>query len=213
MKDEANIRGGFDGTLVPGNRPALLVIDFQRGFTEAAVSPLASDCSSAIAATNRLIAAMRGLGPVIFTIVGYSANMADIGCWKQKCGALTTLERGTAACELDPRLDYAAQTDLILHKTQASAFFGTPLANILASSGCDMLVVAGATTSGCVRASVVDAMQYGFPPFVAHDCVADRSEAQHASNLIDMASKYGEVVSSEAMLKTLADIGAAQSVN
>jgi len=83
MKDEANIRGGFDGTLVPGNRPALLVIDFQRGFTEAAISPLASDCSSAIAATNRLIVAMRGLGPVIFTVVGYSANMADIGCWKK----------------------------------------------------------------------------------------------------------------------------------
>jgi len=73
----------------------------------------------------------------------------------------------------------------------------------LASNRCDMLIVAGATTSGCVRASVVDAMQYGFPPFVASDCVADRSAPQHASNLIDMSSKYAEVVSSASLLAML----------
>lgn len=203
MKDEANIRGGFDGTLRPGDKPALLVVDFQRGFTEIGVSPLASDCDTQVAATNTLIAAMRGRGPVIFTVVSYAANLGDLGCWGQKCSALSTLVRGTQACELDPRLDYQPATDLILHKTQASAFFGTALAGILASNRCDMLIVAGATTSGCVRASVVDAMQYGFPPFVASDCVADRSAPQHTSNLIDMSSKYAEVVSSASLLAML----------
>src|SRR5690606_17517162 len=91
------------------------------------------------------------------------------------------------------RLEYDAGKDLLLYKTQASAFFGTPLSAILAANRTDTLIVAGATTSGCVRASVVDAMQNGYAPFVAMDCVADRSAAQHQSNLIDMASKYGEV--------------------
>jgi maleamate amidohydrolase len=206
MKDAANIRSGFDGVLMPGKKPALLIVDFQRGFTETDVSPLASECSPSVLATNRLIGAMRGLGPIIFTIVGYDANYSDAGCWPQKCGSLKTLVRGTAACELDPRLDFDPAIDLVLHKTQASAFFGTALPAILASARCDMLVVAGCTTSGCIRASVVDAMQYGFPPFVVRDCVADRSAAQHESNLIDMSSKYAEVVSIDTMLGQLAAI-------
>ncbi|HWL28467.1 MAG TPA: isochorismatase family protein [Burkholderiaceae bacterium] len=206
MKDDANVRSGFNGTLRQGSKPALLVIDFQRGFTETSVSPLASDCSSAVTATNALIDGMRGLGPVIFSIVGYDANLSDMGRWGEKCGSLSTLIRGTAACELDPRLHYDSSADLILHKTQASAFFGTALAGILASAGCDMLIVAGCTTSGCVRASVVDAMQYGFPPFVVRDCVTDRSIPQHESNLIDMSSKYAEVVDIRAMLDILGAI-------
>jgi nicotinamidase-related amidase len=206
MKDDANIRSGFNGTLEHGRKPALLVVDFQRGFTEESISPLASDCSSAVTATNKLIDAMRGVGRVIFSVVGYSSNMADLGCWGQKCGSLSSLVRGSPACELDPRLHYDPATDLILEKTQASAFFGTALAGILASARCDMLVVAGCTTSGCVRASVVDAMQYGFPPFVVRDCVTDRSVAQHESNLIDMSSKYAEVVQIGAMLDILGAI-------
>lgn len=206
MRDDANIRGGFDGTLSPGSRPALLVVDFQRGFTEPGVSPLASDCSTHVAATNRLIDALRSSGPVIFTTVCYSPNLQDMGYWGKKGSSLATLIRGTAPCELDPRLHYQAETDIIVQKTQASAFFGTPVAGILASAQCDTLFVAGATTSGCVRASVVDAMQYGFPPFVVSDCVADRSAAQHDSNLIDMASKYAEVLDIEAALSILKTI-------
>lgn len=206
MKDDANVRSGFNGTLEHGSKPVLLIVDFQRGFTETSISPLASDCSDAVAATNDLIHAMRGVGQVVFSVVGYSSNMADLGCWGQKCGSLKSLVRGTPACELDPRLHYDPVTDLILEKTQASAFFGTALAGILASARCDMLIVAGCTTSGCVRASVVDAMQYGFPPFVVRDCVADRSVAQHESNLIDMSSKYAEVVQLDAMLGILSAI-------
>jgi nicotinamidase-related amidase len=204
MRDEANFKGGFDGKLQPGTAPALLVVDFQRGFTEIGLTPLASNCDAAIAATNRLIAAMRDAGGrVIFTIISYAPHLADMGCWGRKSSSLATLISGTAACELDPRLDYDAGRDLILYKTQASAFFGTPLSGILASNRCDMLVVAGATTSGCVRASVVDAMQYGFPPFVVASAVADRSAPQHASNLVDMSSKYAEVVDLPDMLDML----------
>lgn len=203
MKDPFNIRGGFDGTLRPGQRPALLVIDMQRGFTEPALSPLASECGEAVLATRRLVDAFRGRGPVIFTVVGYDANLADVGIWIDKCSALRTQIRGTPACELDPRLGYQPDTDLIVHKNQASAFFGTSLSTILAAARCDMLVVAGCTTSGCVRASVVDALQNGYPPFVVRDCVADRSAAQHESNLVDMHSKYAEVVSLDALLALL----------
>lgn len=203
MQDQDNIRSGFNGALTRGSRPALLVIDLQRGFTETQVSPLASDCTAAVQATNRLIEAMRGVGPVIFTVVGYDANFRDMGVWGQKCSSLVTLRRDSAACELDPRLTYDAAQDLIVHKTQASAFFGTPLCGILAAERCDMLVVAGATTSGCVRASTVDAMQYGFPPFVVREAVSDRSAAQHESNLVDMDSKYAEVVALESMLRDL----------
>jgi len=195
MQDLDNRRSGFDGSLSFGQRPALLVIDFQRGFTERELSPLASDCSEAIQATNTLINAMRGAGPIIFTILGYSTNLADMGIWGRKCTSLDTLKRGTDACQIDPRLNYNNQEDLLLAKTQASAFFGTALNAILTANKCDSLIVAGCTTSGCVRATVVDAMQNAYAPFVVKECCADRSLAQHASNLIDIQSKYAEVIS------------------
>lgn len=205
MKDVDNIRSGFDGTLRMGNRPALLVIDFQRGFTEPALSPLASNCDEAVNNTATLIAAFRGTGPIIFTINGYAKNLSDMGRWGEKCSSLSTLIRGTATCELDPRLGHSEEVDTILHKNQASAFFGTSLPSLLAAFQCDTLLVAGCTTSGCVRASSVDAMAHGFPPFVVRDCVADRTAAQHESNLVDIHSKYGEVITLADALSITAD--------
>lgn len=211
MRDDANARSGFYGTLEPGRRPALLVVDFQRGFTEPGASPLAANCDEAVASTKTLVSAMRGMGPVIFTVVAYEPHMADAGAWARKCSSLATLIRGTKAVELDPRLGYDPERDVLLYKTQASAFFGTPLAGVLAANGCDMLVIAGCTTSGCIRASAVDAIQHGFPPFVVRECVTDRSAAQHESNLIDIESKYGEVPSLPAMLQTLQPLRAASA--
>ncbi|MGJ8609793.1 MAG: isochorismatase family protein [Octadecabacter sp.] len=112
-----------------------------------------------------------------------------------KCSSLATLVRGTPTCELDSRLGDSEEDDIILYKNQASAFFGTSLSTLLARAKCDTFFVAGCTTSGCVRASSVDAMAHGYPPFVIRDCVADRTAAQHESNLIDIHSKYGEVIS------------------
>ncbi len=203
MIDSDNIESGFNGTLEFGRRPVLLVVDFQRGFTDPTTSPLGSDVSKAVAATNKLIEAMRGVGQVIFTILGYDQNLSDIGIWVKKGTTLNTLKRGTVTCDLDPRLNFDALKDLLLYKTQPSAFFGTALPAILHSNQCDSLIVAGCATSGCVRASVVDAIQYAFAPFVVEDCTADRSAAQHQSNLTDMQSKYAEVVSLESMLSNL----------
>jgi maleamate amidohydrolase len=208
MLDQDNVRSGFNGSLARGRRPALLVIDLQRGFTETALSPLASECTRAVQATNALIDAMRGIGSVIFTIVGYDPTYRDMGVWGQKCASLVTLRRDGPACQLDPRLHFEPAQDLVLHKTQASAFFGTPLSGVLAAERCDMLVIAGATTSGCVRASTVDAMQYGYPPFVVQEAVTDRSIQQHESNLVDMQAKYAEVVTLASMLDDLRNLQA-----
>ena len=203
MQDQDNIRSGFSGSFKLGRTPALLVVDLQRGFTEPSISALASECAPAIAATNALIDAMRGVGPVIFTIVGYHGSLLDMGIWGQKCHSLVTLRRDSPACELDPRLHYDPAADLVLHKAQASAFFGTALSSVLAARRCDSLVIAGATTSGCVRASTVDAMQHGYAPFVVREAVSDRSAAQHESNLIDMHSKYAQVMALDEMLGAL----------
>lgn len=203
MKDQANIRGGFDGTLPFGKRPALLVVDFQRGFTEPGHSALYANCDSQISATNELIKKMRGLGPVFFTIIAYERHLRDGGLWVQKGRSLQQLIRNTPATELDRRLEYDASQDTVIYKTQASAFFGTPLAALLNQAACDTLIVTGATTSGCVRASVVDAMQNGFSTVVVTDAVGDRSEQQHHSNLIDMVSKYAEGLSSQETLAKL----------
>jgi len=193
MADAANLMSGFGGNLVVGQKPALLVIDFQQGFTNSEMSPLASDCSEAIDATNHLIRAIRPYGPVIFTVVSYSPGLSDSGLWIQKCPTLATLLKNTPACELDPLIEREAH-DLVVEKTQASAFFGTPVAGILSAMNIDTLYITGCTTSGCVRASVVDALQNGFSPFVVEEGCADRSLQQHTSNLVDIKDKYAEVI-------------------
>ncbi len=202
MSDLANMKSGFGGALAVGQRPALLIVDFQRGFTDPTLSPLASNCEPAIAATNQLSRSIRPHGPVIFTVCSYSPGLQDSGLWRLKCSSLATLIKGTEACQLDPDIDLETQ-DLVIEKTQASAFFGTPVAGILASMSIDTLYIAGCTTSGCIRASVVDAMQHGFPPFVVKQACTDRSKQQHDSNMIDMQDKYAEVIDLDTALAQL----------
>jgi nicotinamidase-related amidase len=109
---------------------------------------------------------------------------------------MAALRTGTAAVEVDPRLP-AVATDPLITKHGASAFFGTGLAPLLVGLGVDTLIVCGATTSGCVRATVVDAVQYGFPVLVPRECVADRAEAPHEASLFDMQAKYADVISAD----------------
>lgn len=196
--DADNIRGGFGGSFRAGQSAALVVVDFQKGFTQPQVSPLAADCSSAVETTGRVIEKMRSHGPVFYTVCGYQPGLIEAGRWIEKCGALDTLIVGTEACELDPRLPFDPNAgDLIIPKNMPSAFFGTSLAATLTALGVDTLLVAGCTTSGCVRATAVDAIQHGFAPLVVEDACADRSAAQHQSNLIDLQSKYAEVIHSD----------------
>lgn len=185
---------GFGLTLGFGRRPGLLVIDLINGFTDPS-QPLGAELGPQIAATNELLAAAHGVGlPVFFTTVAYdAADLADAGLWRIKAGGATTLRSGTPAVELDARLDRAPNDHLVVKK-YASAFFGTDLLSRLVFAGVDTLVIAGCTTSGCVRASAVDALQNGIRPIVVEEAIGDRDRAAHEQSIWDMRLKYADVV-------------------
>ncbi len=188
-------RSGLGHRIGYGKHPALLVIDMQLGFTAPERSPLAGNLDSQIAAINRLIPVARNSGtPIVFTVVGYDPNIpGDGGLWPEKAPTLLELKLSSDLVKLDPRLPRARE-DLFLVKKYASAFLGTPLASTLVSRGVDTVVVTGCTTSGCVRATVVDALSYGFRPIIPEEAVGDRAQEPHEANLFDMDSKYGDVV-------------------
>jgi len=195
-------RSGLGHRIGYGKHPALLVIDMQLGFTAPEKSPLAGNLDSQVAAINRLIPVARKNGtPIVFTIVAYDPNIpGDGGLWPQKAPTLLELRVGSELVQLDQRLQRAPQ-DLLLVKKYASAFLGTTLASTLVSRGVDTVVVSGCTTSGCVRATVVDAISYGFRPIIPEEAVGDRAQDPHDANLFDMDSKYADVVPlSEALM-------------
>lgn len=196
---------GLAGRVGFGKKPAMLVIDFTIGFTDP-TSPLGSNLDQALEATNKLLEAAREKGvPVFFTAVAYEEDLSDGGLWIKKIPSLAILKSGSRFAELDPRLRRGPREQLILKK-YASAFFGTHLASTLTSLGIDTLLIAGCTTSGCVRASVVDAIQYGFRSIVVREAVGDRSKPAHEANLFDIDGKYGDVVSLEEALRYLGSV-------
>ena len=190
-----------------GERPAVLVVDLQIGFTAPEISPVAGELGAAVAATNRILAAGRAAGvPAYFTVIGYDAACPDdAGLWPRKGPNLRTLTLGSELVKLDPRLD-RLPSDLVLVKKYASAFFGTHLAPMLAAKGVDTVVVTGCTTSGCVRATIVDALGYGFRPIVPLEAVGDRADEPHEASLFDIDAKYGDVVPVEEVLAYLAGL-------
>jgi nicotinamidase-related amidase len=183
------------GHSVPlGVRPAVLVVDFSRGFTDPA-STLGSDLTQEVEATMRVLAATREKGlPVVFTTIGFEASGKDGSLWLVKAPALAELRIGEKWVEIDPRLD-RREDEVIILKKGASAFFGTNLPSVLVSQGIDTIILCGATTSGCIRATAVDLLQYGYPTLVPRECVGDRAQAPHEANLIDIQAKYADVVS------------------
>ncbi len=186
---------GFGRRIGFGQRPAVLVTDMIEAFTDPS-SPLGSNLDNVVAAIRRVIDCARLKSvPVIFTTIAYDeSEWQPARIFTTKIPALKVLKRGMRAVEVDRRLDRQPSETLIV-KQFASAFFGTALASLLVAEGCDTVVVTGCTTSGCVRASVVDALQHGFRPIVAVEAVGDRApEPQHA-NLFDIQAKYGDVVS------------------
>ena len=187
-----------------GKRPAVVVVDFQLGFTAPERSPLAGNLDAAVAATNRIIAAARKKNvAVIFTVVGYDPHRQDdAGLWPEKAPSLRLLTLGSELVELDPRLDRKPE-DLVIVKKYASGFFGTYLASTLTMKAVDTLVVTGCTTSGCVRATVMDALAHGFRPIVPLEAVGDRAQEPHEANLFDIGSKYGDVVPTSEVVEYL----------
>jgi maleamate amidohydrolase len=182
-------RGGF------GRRPALIVIDMTLGFTDPE-SPLACDLEDPISEIQRLLeAARRAQIPIIFTTIAYKeSDRLTAAAFIDKVPALLALEAGTRWAEIDPRIA-PRETEPVLNKLFASGFFGTPLGALLTAAGVDTLIITGASTSGCVRATAVDALQYGFRPVVPREAVGDRNPDAHEANLYDVDAKYGDVIS------------------
>lgn len=184
---------GFGKRMGFGNRCALIVVDMIRGFTDPS-QPLGSELSSEVLATNRLIESCRRIGaPIYFFVVGYRPDLQDAGVWHRKMTGMSSLLEGSDNVRLDDRLDYR-ESDAVISKKYASCFASTDLAARLVAFGVDTVLVSGCTTSGCVRATVVDAVQSGFRPIVAPETVGDRSPAAHHQSLLDMDAKYCDVM-------------------
>jgi maleamate amidohydrolase len=199
-------RQGFHGRAGFGTRPALIVVDMNVGFTDPA-SPLQCDLDRAVDAIQALLREARAASlPVVFTTVAYDeAGKQTAAAFIDKVPALLTLEVGSRWVEIDPRLA-PLPGEPVLVKLFASAFFGTALASFLVAKGCDSLIVTGASTSGCVRATVVDALQYGYRPIVPREAVGDRNPDAHAASLYDIDAKYGDVVSLTEVLDHLEEL-------
>jgi nicotinamidase-related amidase len=200
-------QAGLGQRVTMGSQPAVLVVDFSCGFTDPE-STLGAEMTEQVEATKRLLDTARGKGlPVVFTTIGYEPSLKDGGLWLQKVPSLGALQVGGRWVEIDPRLEPRTDETIVLKKG-ASAFFGTNLAAILISQQIDSVILCGATTSGCIRATAIDLLQYGYPTLVPRECVADRAQAPHEANLFDIQAKYADVVSLEdalAYVETVTD--------
>ncbi len=198
---------GFKQRMGFGEKPALVIIDMQKGFTNSKEA-LGSNLDSQIEATVPLleVAHRRGI-PVFFSVCVYDdPDLKDAGVWINKIKGLETLRAGTENVKIDERLDMR-RGDTLLTKRYASCFFGTDLVSRLVSSRIDTLIITGCTTSGCVRATAVDSCQSGFRPIVVREAVGDRSHAAHEQSLFDLDAKYADVLSLAEVLPYMESIG------
>jgi maleamate amidohydrolase len=195
-------RQNFGNSSGFGRRPALLIVDFQVGFADPAHFG-GGNIKPAIARTTGLLERFRAWRlPVAFTRVVYADDGSDAGVFALKAPNNLTLTEQTPISRIVPELK-PRPGEHIMRKTQPSAFFGTDLAPWLTFHGADTVVVAGCTTSGCVRASVVDSMSHNFRTVVLRDCVGDRALAPHEANLFDMAQKYADVMDRDEALAVI----------
>ncbi|GAA3581173.1 isochorismatase family protein [Amycolatopsis ultiminotia] len=193
--DRTYARAGFGGAVPRGNCPALLVVDLTRGFTEPDF-PLGADLSAEVAAAGELMrAAHRSGAPVVCTAISYrdAEVRGDSIAWLRKAPGMRSLLEGSAEVALDPRLE-RRDGDHLITKKGASAFHGTSLAALLTGLRTDTVLVCGATTSGCVRATAVDALQSGFDTLVVRDACGDRARGPHDAALFDLQAKYADVI-------------------
>lgn len=201
MSGELDIfrRQGFANPLGLGQAPALVIVDFVLGFTDPAQFG-GGNIGPAVARTVPLLAHARRRGwPVAHTRVVYAEDGSDIGMLATKVPSLRSLTERAPAGQIVPELAPSAG-ELIIRKRQASAFFGSELAGWLAMRRVDTVLVAGCTTSGCVRATVVDACSHNLRTVVVTDCVGDRAIAPHEASLFDMGQKYADLMPAEALL-------------
>jgi maleamate amidohydrolase len=199
---------GFSGRLGFGRRPAVLVVDVAMAYLLPA-SPLHAGVEEAVASAARVVGAARRAGhPVLHTRVSYQPGGPDGGLFRRKIPSLRVFDEGSPLAEPHPSVAPVAG-EVVVRKQYASGFFGTSLASTLTSLGVDTVVIVGLTTSGCVRATAVDALQHGFVPVVVRDAVGDRDVRPHQANLLDLEAKYADVVSEEQAVAELARLGPA----
>lgn len=193
--DEDYSAAGFGNRLGFGDHPALILVDFAKAYLDKG-SPLYAGVESELAVAKNLLGKARAAGiPIIFSRVEYEPGGANGGHFYRKISALKNFDRGNPLGELADGLD-PQEGEHIVTKQFASAFFDTELAEILTNAGCDTTLITGLTTSGCVRATALDALQYGFIPVVIADACGDRDERVQNANLFDLGNKYADVVSS-----------------
>lgn len=191
---------GFDGTLVPGAVPAVVSVDLMRAYFDPQ-SPLCLPEKQFLDTAAQILESARANGvPVLHTRVSYGPEGADGGVFIHKIPALRLLIGDSELGQIMPEVA-PLDGETVLVKQYASAFFGTDLAQLLHTWGVDTVVIVGTSTSGCIRASAVDAMQHGFIPIVVADAVGDRDETVHGGSLYDLQAKYAEIWQSPAVLE------------
>lgn len=194
---------GFGNTMAPKPPYGLLIIDFVKGFADASQFG-GGNIGSAIESTRELLAAARARHwPVAHTRVVFQDDGADATIFALKVPTILKLVESAESSQIVDQLRPVAG-EFVVRKIHPSAFFGTPLASWFSRHGVQTLLIAGCTTSGCVRASVVDAMSHGFRPLVVTDCVGDRSVQAHEANLFDMDQKYATLMPRQAALEATA---------
>ena len=199
---EENYAGAFDGCLGFGVRPALILVDFVQAYFDRS-SPLYANVEDELASALRIRESAQAAGvPVFLTRVEYQQNGADGGVFFRKVPALAAFVQGGRLGGWPDGLEPAAD-EYVITKQYPSAFFGTSLSSTLTANGIDTLIITGLTTSGCVRATCIDAVSYGYVPIVVADACGDRHAAPHEANLFDMNAKYGDVVNEAAVIDYL----------
>ena len=203
-------RQGFGRRMGFGKKPALLIIDFNNAFNDPEQFG-GGNIPEAIAHTKDLLALARHMElPIAFTTHTYKDDGSEDGIFNLKSPGMRALQPGTHATaiveDLAPR-----PGERVIEKHYPSGFFGTDLAGWLARRGIDTVIVTGCTTSGCVRATVVDAMGHGFRPMVPKECVGDRAEGPHEANLFDMDQKYADVMPVKDVVKELEQLSPGQT--
>ena len=201
-KRDDNYQGVWDGRLGFGNKTALIVIDLLQGYTTEEAPLYAPGVVACVAEMHELLAAARAAKMmIIHTQVRYNPHtFVDGGAWIKKAPVLKALVENdpyAQFCEgMEPLPD-----ELLITKNYASAFFGTSLSSTLTAAGIDTLMITGCTTSGCIRATAVDTIQYGFRPICVRECCGDRHADPHEANLFDINAKYGDVISKQEALE------------
>lgn len=186
---------GFGRVMGYGSSPAIVSIDFINGFTDPSTAVGSNLDHEVLAARGVLDAGRDAAIPIIHTVVQYDQDdLAAARVWSLKQAGGKVLRTGTPAVEIDERIGRRPD-EQILVKRYASAFFGTDLVSRLVSLGVDTVIIVGCSTSGCVRATAVDAVQHGFRPMIVREAVGDRSAKAHEQALFDLHQKYGDIVS------------------